>query len=63
MPYVDLLVGVLMIVVAGYLFWFLLPIDGKVNPRLSDFTEPYAVIVVIGLAAFGFVTFLYGIRH
>ena len=59
MFYVDLLAGVLMIIAAGVLFWYVRPIDGKVNPRLNPLIEPYAAFLILGLAAFGLVTFLF----
>jgi uncharacterized iron-regulated membrane protein len=61
MFYVDLLAGVLMIIAAGVLFWYVRPIDGKVNPRLNPLTEPYAAVVILGLAAFGLVASLFGL--
>ena len=35
MFYIGLLAGVLMIVAAILLAWYVRPIDGKVNPRLT----------------------------
>ena len=59
MLYIGLLAGVLMIVAAILLFWYVRPIDGKVNPRLTPLIEPYAATMILGLAAFGLVTFLF----
>ena len=61
MFYVDLLAGVLMISAACVLFWYVRPIDGKVNPRLTRLIEPYAAVLILGLAAFGLITTLFGI--
>ena len=61
MFYVDLLAGVLMISAACVLFWYVRPIDGKVNPRLNPLIEPYAAVLILGLAAFGLITTLLGI--
>jgi hypothetical protein len=59
MLYIGLLAGVLMIVVAIVMAWYVRPIDGKVSPRLTPLTEPYAATIILGLAAFGLVTFLF----
>jgi hypothetical protein len=59
MLYIGLLAGVLMIVVAIVLAWYVRPIDGKVNPRLTPLIEPYAAATILGLAVFGLVTFLF----
>jgi hypothetical protein len=59
MLYIGLLAGVLMFVVAIVLAWYVRPIDGKVNPRLSPLIEPYAAVMILGLAVFGLVTFLF----
>ncbi|HEU5444010.1 MAG TPA: hypothetical protein VFU70_00465 [Pseudolabrys sp.] len=59
MLYIGLLAGVLMIVVAIVLAWYVRPIDGKVNPRLAPLVEPYAATIILGLAVFGLVTFLF----
>jgi hypothetical protein len=59
MLYIGLLAGVLMIGAAIVLFWYVRPIDGKVNPRLTPLIEPYAATMILGLAAFGLVTFLF----
>ena len=48
-----------MIVAAIVLAWYVRPIDGKVNPRLTPLIEPYAATMILGLAAFGLVTFLF----
>jgi hypothetical protein len=61
MLYVDVLVGVLMILASVALFWYVRPIDGKVNPRLTPLTEPYAAVLILGLAAFGIITALFGL--
>ena len=61
MIYVDLLAGVLMIVAACVLYWYVRPIDGKVNPRLNPLTEPYAAVLILGLTAFGLIATLVGI--
>jgi uncharacterized iron-regulated membrane protein len=61
MFYVDLLAGVLMIIAAGVLFWYVRPIDGKVNPRLNPLTEPYAAVVILALATFGLAASLFGL--
>ena len=59
MLYIGMLVGGLMIGAAIVLFWFVRPVDGKVNPRLNPLTEPYAAVMILGLAAFGLVTVLF----
>lgn len=59
MLYIGLLAGVLMIVAAIVLAWYVRPIDGKVNPRLTPLIEPYAAATILGLAVFGLVTFLF----
>jgi hypothetical protein len=59
MLYIGMLVGGLMIGAAIVLFWFVRPVDGKVNPRLTPLIEPYAAVMILGLAAFGLVTFLF----
>lgn len=59
MLYIGLLAGVLMIVVAIVLAWYVRLIDGKVNPRLTPSIEPYAATLILGLAIFGLVTFLF----
>lgn len=59
MLYIGLLAGILMIVAAIVLAWYVRPIDGKVNPRLTPLIEPYAATMILGLAAFGLVTFLF----
>jgi hypothetical protein len=59
MLYIGLLAGVLMVVAAIVLAWYVRPIDGKVNPRLTPLTEPYAATIILGLAVFGLVTFLF----
>ena len=61
MLYVGLLAGALMIGAAIVLFWFVLPVDGKVSPRLTPLIEPYAAVIILGLGAFGLVTFLFEI--
>jgi hypothetical protein len=59
MLYIGLLAGLFMIVVAIVLAWYVRPIDGKVNPRLTPLTEPYTATIILGLAVFGLVTFLF----
>ncbi len=59
MLYIGLLAGVLMIVVAIVMAWYVRPIDGKVSPRLTPLTEPYAATIILGLGVFGLVTFLF----
>ena len=61
MLYVGLLAGALMIGAAIVLFWFVRPVDGKVSPRLTPLIEPYAAVIILGLGAFGLVTFLFEI--
>jgi hypothetical protein len=61
MLYVGLLAGALMIGAAIVLFWFVRPVDGKVSPKLTPLIEPYAAVIILGLGAFGLVTFLFEI--
>ena len=59
MAFIYLIVGLLMVAVGVALFWFVRPIDGKVNPRLNSFTETYAAVLILGLLAFGTITVLF----
>ena len=61
MQFIYLFMGILMIGAASLLFWFVRPVDGKVNPRLTPFTETYAAVVILGLGAFGVITVLFEI--
>jgi hypothetical protein len=61
MDYIYLLLGILMVCAAILLFWFVRPVDGKVNPRLNPLIEPYAAVLILGLAAFGLITTLFEI--
>jgi hypothetical protein len=47
-------VGLLIIVVAGLVFWRLLPRNGKVHPLCGTWMEPYAIIAVMCIASVGF---------
>jgi len=57
--FIYLLVGILMVGAAILLCRFVWPVDGKVNPRLTPFTEPYAAVVILGLGVFGIITVLF----
>jgi hypothetical protein len=59
MVYIGLIVGFLLIAAGVALFWFVRPIDGKVNPRLNPFTEPYAAVLILGLLVFGTITVMF----
>ena len=58
MLYVDVLAGILMIGAGCVLYWYMRPIDGKVNPRLKPSLESYVAVAVVGLTAFGLITVL-----
>jgi hypothetical protein len=51
--------ALLMLGSAIVLFWYVGPIDGKVNPRLTPLIEPYAAVLILGLGVFGLFTFLF----
>jgi len=59
--YVEVIAGVLMIIAAGCLAWYVRPVDGKVNPRLKPASEPYVVVTVICLFALGIISAFHGI--
>jgi hypothetical protein len=61
MLYFDVLVGVLMIAAAIALFWFVRPVNGAVNSRLTPSIEPYVAVAILGLNAFGFIIVLFGL--
>ena len=61
MDYIYLLVGILMVCAGILLYWFVQAVDGKVNPRLNPFIEPYVAVVILGLCAFGGITVLFEI--
>jgi hypothetical protein len=62
MTFVDLLVGVLMIAAGIALFRHTAPVDGKANPRVKPWVEPYLVVVILGLIAFGTIMIFLGVR-
>jgi hypothetical protein len=59
MLFFGLIVGLLLLAASVALLWFVREIDGKVNPRLNSFTEPYAAVLILGLLAFGTITVVY----
>jgi hypothetical protein len=59
MPFIGLIVGFLLAAAGLALLWFVRPIDGKVNPRLNPFIEPYAAVLILGLLAFGTITVIF----
>jgi hypothetical protein len=61
MLYFDVLMGVLMIAAAIALFWYVRPVNGAVSSRLAPLIEPYVAVAIIGLSAFGVITFLFGL--
>ena len=61
MLYFNVLMGALMIAAAIALFWYVRPVNGAVNSRLTPSIEPYVAVAILGLTAFGFVTVLFGL--
>ena len=59
MLFIGLIVGLLMVGAGVALYWFVRPIDGKVNPRLNPFTETYAAVLILGLLAFGTIAVIF----
>jgi hypothetical protein len=59
MVFIGFIVGLLTITGGFALLWFVRPIDGKVNPRLNPFTEPYAAVLILGLLVFGTITAIF----
>jgi hypothetical protein len=49
------LVGGLGVIGASVLaFWYILPVEGKLNPILNPKTEPWVVTVIVALVGLGF---------
>jgi hypothetical protein len=48
------LIGLIAIVAAAFMFWRLLPRNGRPHPLCNTWMEPYAVVGVMCCAAVGF---------
>jgi hypothetical protein len=48
------IIGLLIILVAGLLFWRLLPRNGKLHAVCDTWMEPYAIVAVMCAASIGF---------
>jgi hypothetical protein len=49
----NALIGIAILALTGYLFWRVLPKNGKLHPLVGTEWEPYFVIVFVGAAALG----------
>lgn len=47
------LIGLVILLVTGFLFWRILPKNGQVHRLVGTEWEPYFVIVFVGAAALG----------
>ena len=43
----NVLIGVATLIVAAFAFWSILPVGGKINPRITPAWEPYIVVVIV----------------